>query len=119
MAKGRSLLLGFMVGGTISAITTLLSTPTSGRKLRVNVKKQGIEWKDMITNLKQDSLRLKNKIAKTSKEGAVLIKNLTQEMKTSVEEWKTAVEPHQDNIYEYLEQIELSLKDLEDKIKKK
>ena len=39
-------------------------------------------------------------------------------MKKSVEEWKVAVEPHQDNIHEYLEQIELSLKDLEEKVKK-
>jgi len=39
-------------------------------------------------------------------------------MKVSVEEWKNAVEPHQDNIFEYLEQIESSIKDLEDKIQK-
>lgn len=117
MAKGKSLFLGFVVGGTISAVTTLLSTPSSGKDIRACVKEQGIEWKDMIANLKYDSLRLKNQIAETSKEGAVLIRNLTKEMKNSVEEWKIAVEPHQDNIHEYLEQIELSLKDLEEKIK--
>lgn len=119
MAKGKSLFLGFVVGGAISAVTTLLSTPSSGRDLRDRVKEQGLEWKNMLANLKDDSLRLKNQIAETSKEGAVLIKNLTQEMKKSVEDWKLAVEPHQENIHEYLEEIELSLKDLEEKIKDK
>lgn len=118
MAKGKSLLLGFVIGGTVSAIATLLSTPSSGKDLRDRVKYQSSEWKEMIMNLRLDGLRLKNQLAETSKEGTALVKALTQDMKKSVEEWKVAVEPHQDNIHEYLEQIELSLKDLEEKVKK-
>ncbi len=38
-------------------------------------------------------------------------------MKNSVVAWKESVEPHQKNIKDYLEQIELSLKELEDKVK--
>jgi len=119
MSRGKSILLGFFVGGTISAATALLTTPSSGRELRHRVKKQSIEWKKIVDDIIQDGMRLKDQIAKTSKEGVALINELTQEMKTSVEEWKNAIEPHQENIHDYLEEIEASIKDLEEKIKEK
>lgn len=117
MVKGKSLLLGFVVGGVISAGTTLLSTPKSGKELRLRVKSQGLEWTNMVQNIKYDGLRLKDQIVETSKEGAAMMIHLTKEMKESINEWKGAVEPHQKNIHKYLEQIETSLKDLEKKVK--
>lgn len=119
MAKGKSLLLGFLIGGSVSAVATLLSAPSSGKTLRRRIREQSAEWKDTIEVLMQDAMRLKDQITKTSKEGVELINDLTQEMKTSIETWKVAVEPHQENIHGYLEQIESSLKDLEEKIKNK
>ena len=118
MSRGNSFLLGFVIGGTVSAVATLLSTPTSGKELRGQVKQQGLEWKEMADNLLQDAIRLKDQIAKTSKEGVAIINNLTVEMKKSIEEWKSTVEPHQENIHDYLEQIQASLKDLEEKVNK-
>ena len=118
MSRGNSFLLGFMIGGVASAVATLLSTPTSGKELRGQVKQQSREWKEMADNLMQDAIRIKDQIAKTSKEGVALINNLTVEMKKSIEEWKSTVEPHQENIHEYLEQIQASLKDLEEKVNK-
>ncbi len=116
MSKGKSILLGILVGTTASAVATLLTTPSSGRDVRVRIKDQSFEWKDAIDEMIQDGLNLKEQIAKTSKEGAALINDLTQEMKTSIEEWKIAVEPNQENIHDYLEQIETSIKDLETKL---
>lgn len=119
MSRSKSLLLGFIIGGTVSAAATLLSTPASGRDLRDRVKEQSIEWKEMLDNLFQDIVKLKDQIAKTSKEGVALINDLTQEMRSSIEEWKIAIEPNQENIKEYLEQIESSIKDLEQKLNEK
>src|SRR5690625_4644171 len=119
MSRGKSFLLGFMIGGAATTIATLLSTPSSGKDLRRCVKKQSIEWRVMLDNEKQDALNLKTQVRKTSKEGVALISDLTQEMRKSVEDWKSAVEPHQENIQEYLEHIELSIKDLEEKVKNK
>lgn len=118
MSRGKSFAVGFFVAGTVSAATALVLAPTSGRDIRVKVKEQGAEWKRIAEDIIQDGLRLKDQIAKTSKEGVALINDLTDEMKTSIEEWKEAIEPHQENIYDYLEQIEASIKDLEDKIQK-
>lgn len=116
MANGKSLALGIFFGAVVGATATLLTTPTSGKELRMKVKDQSVEWKELLENLKLDGLRLKNQIAATSKEGVSLIKDLTHEMKSSIVEWKEAVEPHQQNIHQYLEQIESSLKDLEEKV---
>lgn len=116
MSKGKSILLGILVGTTASAVATLLTTPSSGKDVRVRIKDQSFEWKDAIDEIIQDGWKLKDQIAKTSKEGAALINDLTQEMKTSIEEWKIAVEPNQDNLHDYLEQIETSIKDLEAKL---
>ena len=118
MSRGKSFVTGFFVASTVSAAAALILTPASGRDLRGKVKDQGLEWKKIAEDIIQDALKLKDQIAKTSKEGVALINELTEEMKVSVEEWKNAVEPHQDNIFEYLEQIESSIKDLEDKIQK-
>lgn len=116
MLNGKSIAIGFVVGGTISAATALLTTPASGRSLRNQVKTQGMEWRRIIEDIIRDGWHLKDQIAKTSKEGAALINELTEEMKTSVDEWKNAVEPHQNNIHQYLEEIEASIKDLEEKM---
>src|SRR5690625_5703932 len=116
MSKGRSSLLGSVVGTTTSAGVTMSTTPSTSKDVRVRIKDQSIEWKNSIDNIIQEGLNLKNQIAKTSKEGAALINELTQEMQTSIEEWKIAVEPSQNNIHEYLEQIEVSIKDLETKL---
>jgi len=117
MANGKSLVLGFIVGGTVSAAITLLSTPQSGRDVRGRMKDQGMELGNLLTTLKEDGFRLKEQLRKTSKEGAVLVKELTEEIRKSVEDWKETVEPHQESIYQSLEQIETSIKDLENKIK--
>src|SRR5699024_3608014 len=116
MSKSKSILLGLLIGGTVSASVTLLATPSSGRDVRKKIANQGSEWIRIADDIIKEGLYLKDQIAKTSKEGAALINELTTEMKESVEEWKTAVEPNQENIHDYLEQIEASIKDLEAKI---
>src|SRR5699024_11520044 len=106
MLNGKSIVAGFIIGGTISAATALLTAPTSGRVLRNQVRSQGMEWKQIIEDIIKDGWKLKDQIAQTSKEGAALINELTEEMKTSVDEWKNTVEPHQNNIHQYLERSE-------------
>lgn len=119
MVKGKSLILGITIGGTLGFVATLFSAPSSGKNMRYRVKEQSTEWREMLDGMKFDGQHLKKQISETSKEGASMMKNLTLEMKHSIEEWRKTVEPHKKNIQEYIEQIETSLKDLEDKVKQK
>src|SRR5690625_2971125 len=93
MSRGKSFAVGFFLAGTVSAATALILTPASGRDLRNKVKEQGVELKKIADDIIQDGLKLKDQIAKTSKEGVALINDLTEDMRTSVEEWKQAIEP--------------------------
>lgn len=116
MSKGKYIVIGFFVGGTISAAAALLTTPTSGREVRVKVKEQGTEILGLVEDLVEDGMRLKDQIAKTSKEGITVITELTEDIKNAVEDWKESINPNQDNIEKYLEQIEASIKELEEKV---
>ncbi|MDC3413759.1 YtxH domain-containing protein [Aquibacillus sp. 3ASR75-11] len=118
MTNGKSLLIGFLVGGAVSATVTLLNAPSSGKDLRNQVKKRGENAKTTWTDLKNEGVQLKDQITQTSKEGVSLIKDLSLDMKTSLETWKRTIEPHQKNIEKYLAQIEDSLKELEEKARK-
>lgn len=118
MINTKSLMLGIVVGGVVSATATLLSTPKSGKDLRNNMKHYSNEAIDSFNRFREDGMDIKEQITKTSKEGGVsLIKDLSLDVKESIESWKKTVEPHQKNIQKYLNQIEKSLKELEDKTK--
>lgn len=117
MINSKSLLLGILAGGVISAAVTLLSTPKSGREIRADVKQRSEDIIQTMNRLRAEGIDLKEQITKTSKEGAALIKELSSDMKNSIESWRQTVEPHQKNIQKYLTQIEASLKELEEKTK--
>src|SRR5690625_8044652 len=98
MINSKSLLLGILAGGVISAAVTLLSTPKSGREIRADVKQRSEDSIQTMNRLREEGMDLKEQITKTSKEGAALIKELSSEMKKSTESWRQTVEPHQKNI---------------------
>ncbi|UOQ86616.1 YtxH domain-containing protein [Gracilibacillus salinarum] len=115
MINSKSLLIGILAGGIVSAAATLFTTPKAGRELRTDVKLKSDNAVRYVNQLRTDGVDLKEQITKTSKEGAALIKDLSADVKESIESWKKTVEPHQKNIQKYLTQIEESLKELEEK----
>lgn len=113
MAKRKSIICGFIVGGIVSAAATLLSTPASGKEMRTNIKNQREEVAKSFERIKNDGSLLAEQITQTSKEGAALIKDLSLDVKDSIESWKHTIEPHQKRIQTHLAQIEDRLKELE------
>uniref|UniRef100_UPI000AE123B3 YtxH domain-containing protein n=1 Tax=Gracilibacillus sp. JCM 18860 TaxID=1306159 RepID=UPI000AE123B3 len=94
MINTKSLMLGIVVGGVVSATATLLSTPKSGKDLRNNMKHYSNEAIDSFNRFREDGMDIKEQITKTSKEGGVsLIKDLSLDVKESIESWKKTVEP--------------------------
>ncbi len=67
MSRGKAVLFGFFVGGVVSASATLLSTPASGKNLRMQIRNQTMEWKELLEGLKRDGLRIKKSISKNIK----------------------------------------------------
>ncbi len=116
MAKGKSLLLGVLFGSLVGATTTLLTTPASGEAIRRKAKDGSVKLKDTIVELTENGLQIKNQLKKTTKEGAVLLKDLSQEIKQSIDTWKNNISPHQQNIHEHLKNVEESIKELENKM---
>ncbi|SEO69836.1 Gas vesicle protein [Amphibacillus marinus] len=114
MANSKSLLLGLLAGGVVSATATLLSAPKSGKETRQDLKDHVLEIKGALEKVKVNSKVLSEQIVQTSKEGALLIKELSKDVKDSIESWKSTIEPHQKNIQLYLTQIEERLKELEE-----
>src|SRR5699024_12873738 len=72
-----------------------LPLPSRNKTLHYTTLLRSMEWKQIIEDIIKDGWKLKDQIAQTSKEGAALINELTEAMKTSVDEWKNTVEPHQ------------------------
>ncbi|MBM7541505.1 MULTISPECIES: YtxH domain-containing protein [Amphibacillus] len=114
MTNSKSLLLGILAGGVVSAAATLLSAPKSGQETREDIKNHAESVKHSLEKVKVSGKVLSDQIINTSKEGAALIKELSADMKHSVESWKNTIEPHQKNIQLYLTQIEDRLKELEE-----
>lgn len=114
MANSKSLLLGLLAGGVVSAAATLLSAPKSGKELRLDIKGCSKDVIHSLEKIKDDGKLLTEQIANTSKEGAALIKDLSLDVKHSIESWKSTIEPHHKNIKKYLAQIEDRLKELEE-----
>lgn len=111
--KVKSLTIGLLVGTALGASASLLSAPRSGKDTREHIKSQVDEVKRGVEKVKINGKVLSDQIVATSKEGAELIKDLSKEMKVSLEQWQQTIKPHQDNIERYLKEIELRLEELE------
>ncbi len=49
MMKGKSFLVGFLIGGAAAGISTLLTVPNSGEKTRMNMKANTDVWIKQFT----------------------------------------------------------------------
>lgn len=117
MVRIKPFVMGIVSGGTAGALYVLFSTPSSGREFRSNAVAKSKELTHVLTRFNEESNQFKDQVSKSSKETLSLIRHLSEDISTSVEGWKQTIAPHQKNIQKYLEQIEESLADLEEKAK--
>ncbi|QPC45990.1 YtxH domain-containing protein [Mangrovibacillus cuniculi] len=116
--KTSSLLLGLFVGGLAGAVTTLLSTPSSGEQVRHNVKRSAEEWKVMLKDVNQSIQSLSSSIAYATREGKETIQQLVTDIKFAVQDWKESVDPHQHALKEEMDDIQFALAQLEKELQK-
>ncbi|HHY74453.1 MAG TPA: YtxH domain-containing protein [Bacillus bacterium] len=113
MAKGKSLFLGLFIGGLAGAATALLVAPKSGDELKSTISANSKKVKETLNSLKVESTQLKDQVVQASKEGALILKDFSKDVKTSIDSWKKEIEPQKTNILDELKSIEESIQKLE------
>ena len=117
MANKNSLLFGLVVGGVIGSIATLLSTPSSGKELRGQLNLNRKQLEDLLHQLKNESKALKEQLIKTVKDGSVVMKEVSSDLKKTVEQFQQEIEPHKNDLMKEIEEIDMKIKNLEQTLK--
>ncbi|MFD1739119.1 YtxH domain-containing protein [Bacillus salitolerans] len=113
MNKGNSFMLGFLIGGVVSGLSILLSTPKTGVELRSTIKHSSQDLLERLTHLKYEAKHFLHTVEQSSKEGKVLVKDFVDDVQKTVNHWKHAIEPNQKNIQREIAEIEKTLLSLE------
>jgi gas vesicle protein len=119
MMKGKSFLVGFLIGGAVAGISTLLTVPSSGEKTRMNMKANTDVWIKHFSEVKDCIKELQKTLSSSSLEGKAELKNFISDIKTVVSDWKQEIHPHQQELQKELQEIEYSIQELESNIYKK
>ena len=117
--KGKSFLVGFLIGGVVAGISTLLTVPDSGINTRLNIKANTDSWIKQFKEVKDSIIELQKILSSTSLEGLVAIKNFIADVKIVVFDWQQEIHPHQQELQKELQEIEHRIQELESYIHKK
>jgi gas vesicle protein len=75
-----SVLAGVVIGGLAGAVTVLLFAPQSGEETRMQIKEKGIELRNRITEVVDDSMaQVRSNIDKITLSGREKIKELKEQ----------------------------------------
>lgn len=113
MSNRKSLFLGLIIGGFSGAAIALLASPKYSQDLKETLSTNSKKVKETLDTLKTESIQLKNQVVETSKEGAVILKDFSKDLKTSIDTWKKEIEPNTNKIIDELKSIEESIQQLE------
>jgi gas vesicle protein len=113
MSKNKSLFCGFIVGGIIGGIATLLATPSSGKDMRGQLTINRKILEETIQQLKAESIALKNQIVITAKESSGVVKEVSTDLKRTINQFQKEIEPHKKDLQKEIEEVELKIKQLE------
>ena len=113
MSKNKPLFCGFIVGGIIGGIATLLATPSSGKDMRGQLTINRKILEETIQQLKAESIALKNQIVITAKESSGVIKEVSTDLKRTINQFQKEIEPHKKDLQKEIEEVELKIKQLE------
>ncbi|AGX03298.1 hypothetical protein B14911_20463 [Bacillus sp. NRRL B-14911] len=115
--KAKSLLLGFLIGGTAAGISTLLSAPASGKDTRKMIKDNKEAVGSQLAELKTDFMELKRSASYASIQGKSHLGEFVSDIKHSVSDWQNAIRPQKLELQRDLQSIEQSLTELENSIR--
>ncbi|WP_313799200.1 YtxH domain-containing protein [Cytobacillus sp.] len=114
--KTKSLLIGFIIGGTVAGISTLLSAPAPGRDTRNKIQEKKKCIQNQMIELKKKVIHVKDATIHASKEGKKEILAFSSDVKNSINKWKADILPHQQELQKELQAIESAMNELEENI---
>lgn len=111
--NGKSLLIGFLAGGAIASIATILSAPASGKETRHKLAENKEIALSELRELKDSLLQIKDSVAAASTEGKQVIADFINDVKLAIHEWKVETAPIKAELAKDLQALEQIVEDLE------
>lgn len=115
--SAKSFLSGFLIGGIAAGITTLLTTPYSGKEVRKACSENGKAFLQHIQELKIDLNEIKNSVKTATVEGKTVLSAFIEDLKLSLETWQVEVKPHQELLQQELDELQSTINELENDLK--
>ena len=115
--SAKSFLSGFLIGGIAAGITTLLTTPYSGKEVRKACNENGKAFLQHIQELKLDLNEIKDSVKTATVEGKTVFSTFIEDLKRSLETWKEEVKPHQELLQKELDELQSTINELENDLK--
>jgi gas vesicle protein len=111
--KAKSLTYGLIIGGVIGSISSLLSTPSSGRELRSQIKSKKEDWSQVFEEMKVHLGELKDSINTLSQEGKDTVQQISKDLQASVKQWQASTEPNNQKLQQEIQLIQSKIEELE------
>ncbi|HEO8421487.1 YtxH domain-containing protein [Niallia sp. FSL W8-0635] len=115
--SAKSFLSGFLIGGIAAGITTLLTTPYSGKEVRKVCSDNGKAFLQHIQELKIDLNEIKDSVKTVTVEGKTVLSDFIKDLKLSIETWQEEVKPHQELLQQELDELQSTINELENDLK--
>lgn len=111
--NGKSLILGFLAGGAIAGIATLLSAPSPGKETRNKIATNKNIAMTELQEIKDRLLDIKDTASAASIEGKTFFADFIRDIKLALIEWETETAPIRQELTKELKELEQTIEELE------
>jgi gas vesicle protein len=112
----KSLAYGLLIGGVVGGVASLLTSPSSGKEIRAQIKDKKDDWTGVIDEMKVHIGELKDSIGTLSQEGKETVLQLSKDLQASFKQWQASTEPNNRRLQEEIQSIQRTIEDLEKSI---
>ncbi|WP_044337787.1 YtxH domain-containing protein [Rossellomorea aquimaris] len=112
----KSLAYGLLIGGVVGGVASLLTSPSSGKEIRAQIKDKKDDWSEIIDEMKVHIGELKESIGTLSQEGKETVLQLSKDLQASFKQWQASTEPNNRRLQEEIQSIQRTIEDLEKSI---
>ncbi|MGM0841200.1 MAG: YtxH domain-containing protein [Bacillota bacterium] len=112
----KSLAYGLLIGGVVGGVASLLTSPSSGKDIRAQIKDKKDDWTGVIEEMKVNISELKDSIGTLSQEGKETVMQLSKDLQASFKQWQASTEPNNRRLQEEIQSIQRTIEDLEKSI---